>query len=69
MAFPVEPEVMKGDVNNDGDISIADITQLIDYVLVGDPTGVNLDAADYDSDGVIGVSDVTALIDFVLTGN
>ena len=68
MAFPEEPEVILGDVNNDGSVSIADVTQLIDYILVGDPTGLNLVAADVDSNGEIGVSDITALIDMILTG-
>ena len=69
MAFPEEPQVIKGDVNNDGSVSIADVTQLIDYILGGDPTSVNLLAADVDNNGDIGVSDITALIDMILNGH
>ena len=65
-----EPEVegLRGDVNNDGYVNIADVTDLIDYILSGDATGLNLDNADCDLDGSVGIADVTALIDYLLSG-
>ena len=62
------PTVMIGDVNNSGDVTIADVTALIDYLLSGDATGVNLDMADCDLDGEINIADVTSLIDYLLAG-
>ena len=63
------PTVLIGDVNNSGDVSIADVTALIDYLLSGDATGLNLAAADCNNSGDVSIADVTALIDYLLSGN
>ena len=63
-----EPVVNLGDVNSDGSININDVTALIDYMLNGDDSSINLDNADCNQDGSININDVTALIDFMLTG-
>ena len=62
-------DVVIGDVNGDGIVAIADVTALIDYLLGGEATAVDLDAADVTCDGNIAISDVTALIDLLLAGN
>ena len=68
MYFFFAPSYLRGDVNMDGDVNIADITSLIDYILNGEETAepINLLAADMDEDGVIGITDVTDLIDYVV---
>ena len=58
----------RGDVDGSGDVSIDDVTALIDYLLTGDATGVNLNGADCDQSGDVSIDDVTALIDYLLTG-
>ena len=57
-----------GDVNHDGNVSIKDVTDLIDYLLGGNDNVCPICA---DVNGVEGVSigDVTALIDRLLGGN
>ncbi len=60
---------MTGDVNGDGKVAIDDVTALIDYLLSGDDTGINLDNADVNGEGGITIADVTALIDILLAGN
>ena len=51
-----------GDVNNDGDVDIADLTAVIDAVL-----GVNnLPNADVNRDGDVDIADVISLIDIIL---
>ena len=60
---------LRGDVDGDGKVGIADVTALIDYILSGDATGINLVAANVDNDDKVGIADVTALIDYILTGN
>ena len=55
-----------GDVDGDGKINIADVTQLINYLLVGNPSVL---AADVDDDERVTISDVTALINYLLTNN
>ena len=56
-----------GDVNDDGNISIADVTALIDVLLNGQ--SITLPLADVNLDGDISISDVTDLIDRLLSNN
>lgn len=67
--FPWElPVTVKlGDVNDDGVVSIKDVTCLIDYLLGGEPEPFNLDNADVSEDGAVTIKDVTALIDLLLS--
>ena len=57
----------RGDVDGDGHISINDVTELINYLLSDDATGIHLDAADCDLNGNVSISDVTKLINFLLS--
>lgn len=59
--------VVTGDVNEDGNINIADVTDLIDYILNSD-TPINTANADVDLDETISIADITFLIDMILTG-
>lgn len=61
-----EPEFVLGDVNDDGFVNIADVTDLIDYLLSPASTEINTDAADVMADGAINIADVTSLIDMLL---
>ena len=58
-----------GDVNKDNAVNIADVTALIDYLLGGDPSSINVDAADVNGDDAVNIADVTALIDLLLSNN
>ena len=61
---------MRGDVDDDGDVDIDDVTRLIDVVLGKDVT-YNAAAADCNTetgDGSVDIDDVTALINRVLKG-
>ena len=64
----VEPTYLRGDVNGDGQIGIADVTALIDYLLTGDASAIILEAAECNEDGQVGIADATALIDYILKG-
>lgn len=59
---------IRGDVNNDGQVTIADVTALIDTLLSGSYDTISLSNADTNRDGGISIADVTALIDFLLAG-
>ena len=59
-------DFIRGDVNNDGKVTIADVTDLINYLLSQDDTGINLDAADCNGDHNVTIGDVTALIHYLL---
>ena len=59
--------VVRGDVNQDGYIDIIDVTDLIDYLLSGNSTAINLANADCDQNNYLDISDVTTLVDYLLS--
>ncbi len=62
-----EPEAVAGDVNGDGRFTIADVTALIDILLVGGGAdGFNM-PGDINMDNHLSIADVTTLIDMLLT--
>lgn len=63
------PVYQLGDVNMDGDVNIADVTALIDYLLNGDNSVIDLTAANVNEDNSVDISDVTHLIDMLLSVN
>ena len=63
------PNVLIGDVNMDGTVTITDVTALIDYLLGGNPSLVDLLAADVSQDGNVAITDLTTLIDVLLGDN
>ena len=58
-----------GDVDNDGTVTIGDVTLLIDYILGTNNHSINSVNADVDGDRYITIGDVTALIDDLLRKN
>ena len=58
------PVYQLGDVNMDGDVNT-----LIDYLLNGDDSVIDLTAANVNEDNSVDISDVTHLIDMLLTVN
>ena len=66
--FTAKAGGLRGDVNGDTHVSIADVTALIDYLLSHDASSINVDAADCNQDTNVSISDVTALIDYLLSG-
>ena len=67
--FDNAPAFIRGDVDGDGVVGIADVTALIDYILTGVDTEIDLQASNVDNDETVGIADVTALIDYILVGN
>ena len=60
---------LRGDVDNSGTVDITDATTLINYLLNGNATGMNLDNANCDLQGGVDISDATTLINFLLNGS
>ena len=56
----------RGDVNLDGQITIADVTALVDHILGKTPTVFSITAADVNGDNQITIADVTSLVDIIL---
>ena len=59
---------LRGDVDNNKEVGIADVSALIDYLLSGDASAINLQNANCNLDGEVGIADVSALIDYLLSG-
>ena len=62
-------ETVKGDVNKDGSVTIADVTALVNIILGKDntePYKYDHEAADVNSDEGISIADVTALVNIIL---
>ncbi len=58
-----------GDINGDGNVTVGDVTDLIDYLLFGNASDINLSSADCNHDNKVNISDVTDLIDYLLMGS
>ena len=56
-----------GDVDNDGEVRIADVAALIDYLVGGGD--INQANADINGDTVVSIADVAALIDILLSAD
>jgi hypothetical protein len=54
-----------GDVNADGVVSSADVVYLINYLFIGGPAPVPLEAGDVNCDGVVSSADVVFLINYL----
>ena len=57
----VRQELIMGDVNGDGRVSIADVTDIVDHLLIGSP--INERQADVNNDGRVSIADVTIIVD------
>lgn len=58
-------DVIRGDVNQDGSLNIADVTVLIDCLLTNSTAPAE---ADCNLDNNVNIADVTVLIDYLLSG-
>lgn len=65
LAGSEEPEYPLGDVNHDHEVTIADVSALIDYLL-NDPTLAPAEA-NMNQDTEVSIADVSALIDYLLS--
>ena len=57
---------LRGDVDGDGYVGMDDLTALINYLVTGNTTGIDLIGADVDDDGRVGMDDLTALINYLV---
>ena len=57
----------RGDVDNNGEVNIKDLTTLISYLLTGSGVIYTLNS-DANADGEISISDITAIINIILYG-
>ncbi len=56
----------RGDIDGDGEVSIRDVTTMIDAILTGEHEGVYFESADLNLNGRLDIGDVTTIIDMLL---
>ena len=66
LEFMFDASWLRGDVNNDGEVNIADVNTLIAIILGGHFDDETLLRADVNEDGEIGIADVNSVIDIIL---
>jgi len=62
----VSLEWSQGDVNRDGEVTIADVNMLVDIILGAEVDADVLEVADVNGDGEVTIADVNAVIDMIL---
>ena len=62
MTLNCKPSWLRGDVNGDGEVSISDVTQLVNFIL----SDTSNERSDVNGDGEVGISDVTLLVNIIL---
>ncbi|MBQ6190566.1 MAG: dockerin type I repeat-containing protein [Bacteroidaceae bacterium] len=68
-SFNIRIGGLPGDVNKDNQISIADVTALVNIILGKDnsePYQYDHEAADVNGDNTVSIADVTALVNIIL---
>ena len=63
--FVPDPVVIPGDVNGDGEVNIADINVVIDFIM-GNRRDDMLQGVDVNGDGEVNVADVNVIITIIL---
>lgn len=69
MSANEDTPILLGDVDNNGEVNITDVTALVNIVLGKDnnePYVYNHDAADVNEDGEVNITDVTELVNMIL---
>ena len=61
-----EIDVLKGDLNNDGQVTISDVTLIVRIIMGENNEAFLLEEADINGDGTVTVADVTAIVDIIL---
>jgi len=56
---------IRGDVNYDMGLNVADVSWLVDYLFFGGPVPPCPEEGDVDGSGVINVADLTYLVDYI----
>ncbi len=61
-----EDDFSCGDVNEDGLVNVLDIITMVNYIMGGNPSPFNTDAADINADTGINVLNIIALVDIIM---
>jgi hypothetical protein len=65
LVVPDLEKPIRGDLNGDGEVNIADVNAVVDAILSENSAEIY----DFDGDGEVTISDVMALLNYVLSGS
>jgi hypothetical protein len=69
LIYKLPPALVRGDVNADGAVTLADVVYLANYLFARGPAPQpTLDAGDTDCDGNVSIADVVALVNYLHRG-
>ncbi len=68
MALPAQAQYLCGDADGGGDINVADVSYLVEYLFFGGPEPVPYLAGDCDADGAVNIADLTYLVAYLFNG-
>ena len=57
------PAEIRGDVDGDGHVTMADVYAIVDFIMGKNPSPFNENMADVNQDGMVNVADVTKTVD------
>jgi hypothetical protein len=63
--FGISKAFTRGDVNGDGEINIADVILLVNYLFLDGPEPSPLEAGDADCNGEVDIADVILLVNYL----
>ena len=59
-------EILPGDVNTDGNVNLADVQTVVNYILMNNPSPFNFQNADVNGDAMINILDVTNIVSIII---
>ena len=62
-----ESDIVVGDANGDGAVTIVDVSTIVDFLLNGNTNFINMNNADINGDGAVSITDVSSLVNMILS--
>ena len=62
-----EQQLLKGDANGDGIVTVVDVMLTVSYILNGNAEAFFFDNADIDENGIITITDVMSIVNIVFS--
>ena len=59
-------DILLGDADGDGEVSIADVTKVVNYILTNETTGLIFENADVDGSGTLDINDISGIVAIIL---
>jgi len=68
LALPAQSQYLCGDADGSGEINVADVIYLVEYIFFGGPEPVPYLGGDCDANGAVNIADLTYLVTYLFSG-